>query len=307
MGKINVCISTDDNYAKHCAVVMKSAVENALPEDDLHFFILDGGISGENISRLKGITQNVEIVEIDKTIFEPFEAAVSKMWALPTLFRLKMPSLLKNLDKVIYLDCDIVVNASLAKLFNLNIDDYSIAAVNDYASEVSAKRLSMKGKKYFNAGAILVNLKAWRKKDIEAKLLDYLEKNSDKMKFADQDIMNPVLEGEVLYLEQGFNYIVPSAFQTKKDVKWWDENRENITIIHYAGQKPWEIYYKNTLKDEYWKYYKMTPWQKNEPYEAFKKAQDFANFKPFLILRFIKRYPFFMFSKRFFEFLRFFK
>lgn len=307
MGKINVCIATDDKYAKHCGVVITSALKNAASRDELHFYILDGGLSKESAKRLKNLGANVSLIEIDKSIFKPYEVVTSAHWALPTLFRLKMPSVLSQLDKVIYLDCDVVVNASLNDFFNLDIDNFYIAAVNDYSGENSAKRIGLKDTKYFNAGVTLVNLASWRKNNIEEKCFDYLEKNYKHLKFGDQDVMNFVLEGSVYYLDQSYNYIVPSAFQTKKEKQAWEKYRNLVKIIHYAGQKPWEIYYKNTLKDEYWKYYILTPWEADAPYEKFKKAQNFANFRPFLIFRFIKRYPFFPFIGKTKEFLRFFK
>ena len=73
MNKINVCISCDDNYARYAGVVITSVLINATGFDNLHFYILNGGISDENKNKIQSLSSirdcKIDFVDIDENVF----------------------------------------------------------------------------------------------------------------------------------------------------------------------------------------------------------------------------------------------
>lgn len=117
MNKINVCISCDDNYARYAGVVITSVLINATGFDNLHFYILNGGISDENKNKIQSLSSirdcKIDFVDIDANVFSDFRKITTHAYiSLPAYYRLKMPTLLPDVDRIIYFDCDVIVNTS---------------------------------------------------------------------------------------------------------------------------------------------------------------------------------------------------
>lgn len=101
------------------------------------------------------------------------------------------------MEKLIYLDCDIIVRHSIAKLYDIDIEDYLLGAVyhNDKLSVNNGafKRLHIPVEQgYFNAGVLLINLKKWREEHIYEKSIEFLRNNSESIVNHDQDVLNVV-------------------------------------------------------------------------------------------------------------------
>lgn len=136
MQNINVCLSCDDNYSKYAGVVIASITANANNDDFINFYIFDGKISSENKEKILELKKtnncNIKFVEIDETKFEIYQQLTTHTYiTIPTYFRLKIAELLPDINKVIYLDCDVVVENSLVELFNTNLENNIIAGVLD--------------------------------------------------------------------------------------------------------------------------------------------------------------------------------
>jgi lipopolysaccharide biosynthesis glycosyltransferase len=176
-------------------------------------------------------------------------------------YRLFIPYMFSNYDKVIYLDSDIVCLADIAKMIDGDAG-CMIRAVRDcnLISEDSfrkhAKKLALKSHhNYFNAGIMVFNTNVFIKEISEEKLFDYVyHANADTYKFADQDIFNIVCEGKVDFLEMNWN--VFEVDMSKKMIKEfrcrYDSARKNPYIIHYAGVKPWESFIMTQRTKHFW-------------------------------------------------------
>lgn len=248
---INICISSDDNYIKYLAVTVASILKNANKSDELNFYILDGEISEENkqkvleLKKLKKDTK-IEFVKIDKKAFKDC-VKFSEYHTIPAFYRLKMATLLPNIEKIIYLDCDIIVNESLAGLFEENIDDYYMAGVEDlgyfYFYDKYWKYDNF-DQFYANSGVLLLNLKKWREDNLEEKFFDYIKNNKDRHSH-DQNIINIVAKDKIKKLELKWN-VQDSFF--RKDERNWHPLKNEIkkaikepAIVHFTGEKkPWE-------------------------------------------------------------------
>ena len=147
MKKLHICLSTDDNYAKYAATVILSILKNKHDNEEHVFHILYSSLCDENINKLKSVG-NVVFHLIDNSIFEPyFNSGVCKNITIPTLYRLKLPSLLPDVQRILYLDCDLVVLNSLSELYFTEFaqNEY-LAAVPDLGFNLHMDRMGFENK-----------------------------------------------------------------------------------------------------------------------------------------------------------------
>ena len=288
MSKINVCLSCDDAYAKYAGVVIASILANADKEKELVFYILDGGIAEDtkkDFDKLKSI-KNCEInfIKIDEEMFAEYKAVRTHYYiTLPTFYRLKLPSLLPNVDKIIYFDCDFVVCTDLAPLWNTDLEDNIISGVLDK----NAKRVR-ENPTYINAGMIMFDLNKMRQNNIEEEFLTWTRENLEKIKLGDQEIINEVLRGRIKIVEDEWN-VQSSNFI----------NRSTYTnhpkAIHLLD-KPWKWASACVHKKEYFKYLQLTPWKLDEKeYKHWTFDNEIASW-----FAYIKRRPLFLFRPNFY-------
>ncbi len=265
MLEFNICYSLDSHYTEQLAVSMCSILKNSNEDENINFYILDGGLSVQdktNIDLLKKIKNfSIEYIKINQEDFkvcpllkEKDEKYSSYHVTLPTYFRFKLPSLLKNIDKILYIDCDVIVRTSLKELFKENLNNKALAMVVDAENKKEAKRLNLK--KYYNAGVMLINLDFWRKNNVEETLFNYAKNNSDKILWQDQDIVNIVLEDRIKNISEKWNF--QYFLYEKIDFKTLSDS----SIIHLAGRfKPWLIPFEHPIYDYYYYYMSFTPWK----------------------------------------------
>lgn len=168
--KVHVAMATDDNYAHHLAVVIASILKNLSLERELCLYVLHDAISNGTKEKIQSLTsiRPFEINFID-VCCEQYEGLRSK-WTVHlskmTYARLNLGELLPNLEKCIYLDCDVIVRDEISELFEIDISDYFFGAVE----EIEEPLLNIKykfsredminipdGYGYFNAGVLLLN------------------------------------------------------------------------------------------------------------------------------------------------------
>lgn len=294
---INICLSTDNNYSKYAGVVIASVLINSKDEDFITFYILDGGIDEDNkqkIQSLKNIKDcNIVFVQIREELFDIYKKIGTHSYiSISTYYRLKLASLLPEVDKVLYLDCDIIVNSNAADLFKTNIEDYYAGAVMDTAMKSSGWVPQLeKGNIYFNAGVLLLNLKKIREDNIEEKFEDYTKKEFDNIRVGDQQIINVVCQGKIKQMDSEWN-VQSSNFINRSDYT------KAPKIIHYVGrQKPWIFGSMNYWKNLYFSVLDKTPWAIPES-EKFKwKVLN----QVVSILNYIKYRPLFLFRPRFYK------
>lgn len=260
---IHVVLSSDNNYAKYLAVTIVSILCNKAEEDALFFHVLDGGISQENRQTIEAMVAehgaSIEFLSIDQAIFSGKELNITQAnhITLATYYRLLIPSILKG-DRCIYMDCDMICCASLAPVWQTDLEGYIAAAVRDISEEELAPRLGLQ--RYFNAGFFLFDLKAMREKGIEELCFRFIEKHSDRILFHDQDVLNAVLDGQILELEKTWNCQVCKTRACKE--KGFHALSRTANILHYLGRKkPWVPGCRAPGREQYWKYLELTPWK----------------------------------------------
>ena len=284
MSKINICFSSDNNYAQHLAVTLVSILENKSPDDEIFVYVLDGGILEENKNKILNLKNKydfkIKFLPIDSNWHEKFPRGKKNHVTLATYYRLLLPELCPEVDKLLYLDVDLIVKASLRELFATDIKDNYFAAVEDSLEELHCKRLGITT--YCNAGVLLLNLKKWREDNITEKFFRFMKEYPDKIVLHDQDVINCVLRDGMIRLAKCWNVQVSLYEGSKEFVQMLPDAR----IIHYIGKhKPWHANFKQVAKEEYFKYLRLTEWK---DYEKGYRLKLYANLPLFLIGKFLR-------------------
>lgn len=251
---IAVVLSADSNYVPYLAVTIKSIFDNADPKYNYDILVFDDGISNYQKSIISGlIRSNCSIRYIDvKELLENVDTSLFQargIWSVATFYRLFIPQVMSNYDKVLYLDCDIIVKDSLVKLFDVDMKDNQIACVCDCLEYTKIKDrirdctegLKLKDyRKYFNAGVILFNIQKIKYEDFRKQFFNILR--TYKLPFLDQDILNVIFEDKCKFLdiEWNYQYHILNENPALREIKKLNEADKNPKIIHYTTcRKPW--------------------------------------------------------------------
>ena len=124
----------DDNYAQHLGVMLCSIFESN-KTNDLDVHVIDGGITTGNKEKLinlsHGYSRTLHFHKIDPRIYGNFSRYSTHLTPAP-YYRLSIPEIIdKKIEKILYLDCDIVVIKDLKPLWETDIEGYLVAAVVD--------------------------------------------------------------------------------------------------------------------------------------------------------------------------------
>lgn len=251
MQRYNILCSPDNNYTQYCGIMLTSLFENN-KEQLFNIIVLCNNLSKENKESLyalaKKYNQQLVIQNIDDNLIKEWPIREGDHISIAAYYRLLTPIILPDdIDKILYLDCDIIVNGNIKELYNCNIRNVALGAVldEDYKNEVKYSRLEYsKEKPYINSGVLLINLEYWRKNNVTNRLLSYINDNPDKVLFHDQDTINAVLHNEITLLPIKYNF--QTGFLYKRLIA--DENilseieecKYTPCIIHFTGpNKPW--------------------------------------------------------------------
>lgn len=258
--EIPIFFAIDDEYIPFFAVALQSLIENASKEYNYLIKILHTNVQTEHIEQIKKYeSKNVNIEFVDLSYY--IEKVQDKLYTRDyytntTYFRLFLPELYPQYDKVLYLDSDIIVVGDISELYNTDMDTNLVAAApddiiqynkvfQDYAELVVGVA---KYQHYFNAGVLLMNLDELRKFKFQEKFLYLL----GTVKFSvaqDQDYLNRLCKGRVNLISHDWNVMPYVNVETKP---------EDIKLIHYNfAYKPW--HFEDVTYNEYfWKYAKKT-------------------------------------------------
>jgi lipopolysaccharide biosynthesis glycosyltransferase len=220
---------------------------------DIVINILFSNLSANNKLKISRICSerntDVNFLSVDRSLF----IGLQEMGHLQieTYYRLAIPSLIMA-DKVLYLDCDILVMKDVSDLFELPIDGVAIAAVEDPVYQPIGLLGMSEGAVYFNGGMMMMNLDYWRSQNISEKTVSFLKDNPDQIKYADQCAMNAIIDGNFLNVDNKYNFQTGFISQ--------DSNVETQpSIMHFTGSiKPTNYLSQHKYKDLYIKELKRT-------------------------------------------------
>jgi lipopolysaccharide biosynthesis glycosyltransferase len=250
---IPIVLAADRFYALPLAVTLASIAANKKPGSIFKIHILDGGLDATDKQKLESFCSDeitVDFLEVDNEKFAAFP--VKRYLKMTTYYRLIAAEML-NYAKIIYLDCDIIVNCNLADLYKIDLRDQVIAAVRE-RSEVYIKKYFFRPiSRYFNAGVLLIDTVKWREQNILKRAGDFIKDNIAKIKYDDQDVLNHLLENGWREIDGTFNF--------QLNMHQAGDNGKSINILHFVGRrKPWHYLYRNQYKQYFLRYLRLSPY-----------------------------------------------
>ena len=262
---IHLVCCIDEKYIQHCGVMLISLFENN-PNHNFAVHIISNDMTNDDKCILSDIIKkyenNVFFYYIDGKWVESLPLFEGDHISLATYYRLFLPIILPDaIDKVLYLDCDLIVVSDIIGLWNTDLKNKPLAAIAEstaYLSDDNFVRLMYDNKYlYFNAGVLLINLDYWRKNNCVAMCMQYLEKCRSRIRWHDQDILNGVFHDCWVQLPVRYN-----ALQGYYQAYFFDSVnvdsaiKENVlnelksaVIVHFcAKNKPWDFYNQHPLR-----------------------------------------------------------
>ncbi|MWN05762.1 glycosyltransferase family 8 protein [Gilliamella sp. Pas-s95] len=257
----HIAFCFDDNYAMPAGIAMSSVVLNN-PDKNLVFHLFANNVSNEKIIRFNQLSkENVTIIcyEISDDFSINPDTLVLHVSA-STCLRFVVPQILNKItSRVLYLDCDVLCTRNLNELINTDLTDKYSAVVPDVdkTQEKQCAACDIPYGEYFNAGMIYINTDMWVQNNLTEKAFSMI--NSGKVyKFADQDVLNILMQGKTVFLPQYFNKLTSLTVGGEED-SFID--KDNVIIHYVTGNKPW---YKLYLTPLYQRYIASSPWAKDK-------------------------------------------
>ncbi len=267
---MNLLFCFDQNYQQHFGVAITSVLLNNLSSHfDVH--IITNFMEEKLKQKLDTLSKNYKCsfhLYIINNLDKISKLKVSDHVSNATYYRLIMAEILpKHIDKVLYLDSDVVVISPLEELYNIDLENYFIAA-----SGFSGTLVKSKG---FNSGVMVVNLEKWRNEQISTKVIDFATKNRDKLPYHDQSALNRVIKQNYLIIDRKWNFQVDLS---PRKIQKPDDNiaLKNARIIHYIGSsKPWYFWISDQRKNIYELYLKKSLWSTSKLQMIFQQTVYF--------------------------------
>ena len=179
---VNICYITDNNYVQHTLVSIASLVSTKYPDSKYRIIVICNNVDARKKKMFMAFQQEnviVDLLDYDNTTYSKKSYELSSYISSATYIRLYLPSILHDIDKVLYLDGDTIIQKDLTSLYHTDIESNSVAGVLDYGvvicshawSEMDYIRntLSNYANTYINAGVLLINLKYLRNNNAEEK------------------------------------------------------------------------------------------------------------------------------------------
>ncbi len=298
-GKNNIALafSVSNEYVPYLTVTLESIIDHMQQEHNYDILILEDDLTYDSKNMLRkayGIYENVSIRFIDISYYLSKYTLYTWGWYRPIMYgRLLLPTLLQNYEKVLYLDCDLILLTDVAELFQTKMNETElIAAVRDVGmintyhipgareKDYFEKDIRLKNPDgYINSGVILFHIQPFNKKYTAKQIFDHAA--SRQWMWQDQDIIMTLFEGHIRYLDQAWNVMIQSE-DTSPDLmgpyapaeiqKAYREARNAPKLIHYIANKHLWLDPLPDLFAYYWKYAKKSPFYEVILFRAIKRS-----------------------------------
>ena len=250
--------------------------------EKIHFYVINNRISEANIEKVERLIRCYRNAEVSFIPFDIFEQQLhlNLSWpiSLSSYARLFVGEMLPvDVDRVLYLDCDMLVNGNLSDLWNAEMGENLLGAVQDQVSENAKVAIGLSpADRYFNAGLLLIDLCKWRKSNMGKECLQFIASHNGKVLHHDQGVLNGLLSRQWYRLPLKYNVMtIHYMMSQKRIIKFFHDEalfysddeitnaRQNPVILHFTPsftthpweencKHPWANYYRETLT--------RTPW-----------------------------------------------
>lgn len=272
---IHICFACSDAYAPYLAVTLLSLFDKLNEKSSIKIYILTEDFSEESklkINQLKKTKYfDIEYIYLQDTDFTFLTNDINcpKHVSRIAASRLLLPILLKNVDKILTLECDMLINDDISQLYETDLNNYVMACVEDFASVKHSIDIFGEKSDYYNTGVCLIDLKKLREINFLKILKDKIKENGYKYSMQEQDIWNDALRNKIKRLDIKWNFY--HSYLGDRLAKIHQFVPKNIDEYNRAMKKP--SIYHCVSEEKYW-----FPTVK-KPYSA--KYKYYASKSPF--------------------------
>lgn len=254
---IVVAYCFDRNYAPYAAVSTYSLLKHNTSKLRIYWCVgeADLGFAGDLAHAVREKTSHeLSILCLRAELFADwktsFEASLTSHYSAGAFFRLLLPDALPE-DRIVYIDCDTIVQGDLAELYRLDMQGKSIGAVPDRWASMLHRMPLAPGEPYVNTGVLLLDLSALRNEGFWDKCRAIYETHSDDIKFVDQCIINKFAEGRKFIVPEKWNRLIAAGSRLPKNF----DRVEDARIVHfYSAIKPWQEKSDSRMSAFWWSY-----------------------------------------------------
>lgn len=305
-----IVFAFNNDYSKYFSVALQSLIENS---NNIYFYdiiVFSSDISERNKKLLESmLPKNFSLRFFDVSIYinqllEDIQLSGYKYWSVEMYYRIVIPIIMRNYERVLYLDSDTISKKDITPLFNTNFENKQIVAVMDAFNLISnleecqetkdylLRELKIKSvKSYFNSGVILFNIQ----KICPERYIERL-KEAFKIELTncpDQDVLNSIFVEQVKFVSQEWNlqYHIPILYDrhldsfNKDDLLAYNLAFDNPAIIHYTSPvKPW-FAPKLGLAVDFWRYARKTDYYEEILYSMYQNEIANSRFATHLYMK----------------------
>ena len=277
---MRVFYNCDNNYVWLMGISVISLFENHKHLPEVTVYLLGKDISEENREKLAEIAQkynrSIHIIEIQKLDLP--QSLLQNRWPISAFARLYAGSMLpEGIERVVYIDCDTIINGDISELERLDMGGHIICGVKECVGRYYRKNIGLSdSSNYINAGILLIQLDKLREIDVALSIRQFVEEYEQYIHYADQDILNGAFGERIGILPKKYNVMTldvahtydeilmlrrPVGFYSREDIQ---EAAAHPLIIHYTTNlrivRPWFRKADHPLKAPFQKYLKLSPW-----------------------------------------------
>ncbi|MBR4085137.1 MAG: glycosyltransferase family 8 protein [Lachnospiraceae bacterium] len=301
MNKImNVVYHSSDLFSPVLGVSLASVFENNTSMEEINVYIFDTAISDINKNKLYELAAKysrslhfIQMPDINKTQRLGLKDVGKAGWFFNSYMKLFLDELLpENVERVLYLDSDVLVTSDLTELWNMDMNGGCAAGVIDCLGEAYYKVLGLNdGAMYCNSGIILVDLINWKKQRIGQRVREYCAENGGYVFFMEQTAFNAALQEEIIILHPKYNVYSMmqilsydelvklrklERYYTKEDIQ---EAVKKPVMIHLTNSflltnRAWHENSNHPEKELYEKYKEKTPWKEEPGFKDTRNVKD---------------------------------
>lgn len=233
-----IALATDRHFVELAGVLIRSICSRGeVPQAKI--VLLSDGLTLKDKQNIQACSDRPLVIIDAQEAKRRLKGLKTKLnWPLSAYLRLLVPDLITDTGRMLYLDCDIVVNDALGPLFEVNLGENPLAARYDKGD-------------FFNAGVLLIDLEKWREEKITERTLAWAREKGESLKFPDQDSLNAIVGSRFVPLDRRWNL-------------WWDgtHDYETAAIIHFTKRvKPNYAQCQNPARLVYLEQRSHTPWR----------------------------------------------
>lgn len=270
---INIAVSIDRNYLQPLGVMLNSLLQNTTSLVEIH--LIHSDLQDEHKALLDRVVRTYKYATINYYNVTPDRLegfAVRGHLTSVSYYLFLLPEFLpSNLDKVLYLDPDMIVSSDIQPLWDVDLGDNLLAAV-PVAPPYLHEMIVTEGQSYFNGGVLLINLAQWREENTTQEAFDAVVRLEQYiLRGVNQDVLNVITRGRWEKLPLFWNKC-PEYYLGKSTSIYSQEDLEQAKdprgIIHFTGPiKPWHYACSHPKRNLYVRYKKGTPWE-TEPLDG---------------------------------------